>query len=255
MSVTLPLAPLVASGLASLRLLALFSTAPFFAHSAVPPRVRLALAVVIAAGLAPALAAPPGLEAGTLAVAALQELLIGACLGVTASLVFAGVGLMAEVASVQGGIGAAAAFDPTSDASSVALGSLARMLALVLFLALDGHHALLVAAVRSFELAPAGPTGLASLLGRAAGLGADVFETALRLAAPFTAALLLANVLMGVLGRVIPQLNLMSLQLPAQIAITLGLLAAAAAPFADVLASAIQLETERLLGTLVGGAW
>jgi len=252
----LPLLPLYAAGLATLRLLALVLTAPVFGHTALPLRSRLAVALVLAAALAPGLPAPVAAAAGPapLALAALCEALVGACLGVTASLVLAALGVAAELISVQGGIGAAALFDPSSGAASPAIGLLAEATALVVFLAVGGHHVLLEAAARSFETLPAGGAGLAALFAQAAGLGGFLFETALRLAAPFTAALLLSNLVVGALGRLIPQLNLMSVQLPAQIAISFALLAVAAAPLVDVLAGLLGRGQAELLAGLIGGA-
>jgi flagellar biosynthetic protein FliR len=256
MTLELPLLPLVGAGLACVRLLVLVLTAPFFGNAAIPLRTRLALSVVLTAALAPALPAQPpvSLEPGALALAALGEALTGACLGVTASLVLAALGVAAELISVQGGIGAAALFDPTSGAASPALGLLAQSTALVVFLAVGGHHVLLEAAAHSFEVVPAGGAGLVPLAQHAASLGGFVFATALRLAAPFTAALLLTNLTVGALGRLIPQLNLMSVQLPAQIAISLGLLAVCATPLVDVLASLLGAGQAELLASVLGGA-
>jgi flagellar biosynthetic protein FliR len=255
-SLELPLLPLVGAGLACVRLLALVLSAPFFGHAAIPLRVRLALAVVLTAALAPGLPAhvPAELTPGALALAALGEALVGACLGVTASLVLAALGVAAELISVQGGIGAAALFDPTSGAASPALGLLAQATALVVFLAVGGHHVLLEAAAHSFVVLPAGGTGLVDLLRHTVTLGGFVFATALRLAAPFTAALLLSNLTVGALGRLIPQLNLMSVQLPAQIAISLALLAVCATPLVDVLAGLLGVGQAELLAGLLGGA-
>jgi flagellar biosynthetic protein FliR len=255
-SFELPLLPLVAAGLACVRMLALVLSAPFFGHAAIPLRMRLALAVLFTAALAPALPAhvPAELTPGALVLAALVEALVGACLGVTASLVLAALGVAAELISVQGGIGAAAVLDPTSGAASPALGLLAQSSALIVFLAVGGHHVLLEAAARSFTALPAGGAGLVPLLQHVAGLGAFVFETGLRLAAPFTAALLLSNLTVGALGRLIPQLNLMSVQLPAQIAISLALLAASATPLVDVLAGLLGDGQAELLAGLLEGA-
>jgi flagellar biosynthetic protein FliR len=250
---SLPIAPLVAFGLVSVRLLAFLLTAPLFSHAAIPMRVRAAFALLLAASLAPGVAPPPELQPAALALAALAEVLVGACLGLGAGLLFAAVGLMAEVASVQGGLAAAAALDPTSGATSVALGALAEIAALLVFLAVDGHHDLLRAFARSLELLPPGSDALPALA-RAPELGASLFANGLRLSAPYTGALLLSNVLVGVLGRTIPQLNLMSVQLPAQVAIVIGLFALGAAPFCDAVASGSALDIERVLGVLAGGA-
>ena len=253
MTFSLPIATGVAFGLVSVRLLAFLLTAPLFSHVAIPMRLRAAFAVLVAIGLAPGIALEPELHPATLALSVLAEALVGGCLGLGSGLLFAAVGMMAEVASVQGGLAAAAALDPSSGATSVALGALAEIAALLVFLAVDGHHDLLRAFAHSLELLPPGADVLPALA-RAPELGAALFADGLRLSAPFTGALLLSNVLVGVLGRTIPQLNLMSVQLPAQVALVLGLFALGAAPFCDAVVSGSALATERALGVLAGGA-
>jgi flagellar biosynthetic protein FliR len=251
-SLVIPHGELVAFGLASIRMLALMLTAPFFSQQAVPWKVRTPLALLLAWALAPHAATIP-LEAVPLLLAALGEALIGAAFGLTAALLFAAVGLAGEIASLQGGLGAAAAIDPTSNASSVALSTLAQLVALLVFLAVEGHHALLRAVAHGFTALPPGALSLEALASLPS-LGAPLFADGLRLAAPYTGALMLSNVVVGLLGRTIPQLNLLSVQLPAQIAIVLGLFALGAVPFADAIAEGAHAGGERALALLTGGA-
>jgi flagellar biosynthetic protein FliR len=251
-NVVIPHEALVAFGLASIRMLALVLTAPFFAHSAIPLRVRTPLALLLAFTLAPS-ETDVALNTASLALAALGEALIGASLGIAASLLFAAIGLAAEVASVQGGLSAAAALDPASGATSVALGTLAQMMALLVFLAVDGHHELLRVVAHGFELLPPGALSLTSLA-NVASLGTPLFADGLRLAAPYTGALMLSNVVVGLLGRTIPQLNLLSVQLPAQIAIVFGLFALGAVPFCDAVAAAAPGSLDHALALVSGGA-
>lgn len=252
MSVVIPEQALIAFGLASIRMLALALTAPFFAHSAIPMRVRAPFALLLAYSLAPGETAVHA-DTASLLIAALGEALIGAGFGIAASLMFGAIGLAAEVASVQGGLGAAAALDPSSGASTVALGTLAQIFALLVFMAVGGHHELLRVVARGFELVPPGGLSLVALAG-VSSLGSTLFADALRLAAPWTGALMLSNVVVGLLGRTIPQLNLLSVQLPAQIAIVLGLFALGAAPFCDAVAADSFIGIERALDIITGGA-
>lgn len=216
---------------ASVRLLALFSVVPVFAHVAVPARVRVALAMLVAWSLAPQGAA--GLEDESLlgwTRLVLAEGMTGLALGFGVRLVFAAFDLLGEFVSVQGGLGAASVIDPASGASSLVLASTLQVFTWLLFLAMDGHHEVLRAAALSYRELPVGGAGPdASAWLALAGLGSTIFETALRLAAPITAAMLVANLAVGILGRTIPQLNLMMLQLPAQVAVSLGMLGVGAA--------------------------
>ncbi len=231
MSEGIPVAQVIAFCLAAVRLTALFVTAPVFGQSVVPLRLRVVLALLIAgaigAGRGPAPEALPGGEQQLL-FAAVGEALFGVLLGVSTRLVFSAFTLFGEFVSIQGGIGAVTTIDPQSGASSGAIPLLFDLVAVAVYLALDGHHALLRAATISFHTLPVGSGGPAAAgLGLIPGLAAFVFELAVRLAAPVTVAMLVANTGIGVLGRVVPQLNLMLVQLPAQIALTLFLLGVA----------------------------
>ena len=161
MSLAIPHEALVAFGLASIRLLAFVLTAPFFSNTAIPVRVRGAFALLLAFALAPE-SAGIAMNAVAIGFAALGEALLGVAMGIAASLVFGAIGLAAEAASIQGGLAAAAAIDPASGAPSVALGTLAEGFALLVFLAVGGHHELLRAVANAFASIPPGGVSLAA---------------------------------------------------------------------------------------------
>lgn len=214
----------------SLRLTALFAVAPLFGDRSLPPRLRVALGLAIAAALAPSQGGLDlsGGSALDLAGAIASEVGIGLTLGFAASLVFTAFELVGEFISVQCGLGAATAIDPSSGAISPVLSGTLRVFALLVFLATLGHHELLRAAAHSFEQIPLGTLPDPESFRAVAGLGAGLFSIALRLAAPFAVAMLISNLAVGILGRLVPQLNLMLLQLPATIALALGLFVLAA---------------------------
>jgi flagellar biosynthetic protein FliR len=252
MSFEIPHGALIAFGLASVRLLAFVFTAPFFSHGAVPLRIRAALALLLAVALGPGETATAH-DPVALAFATLGEALLGAGLGLVAALPFAAIGLAAEASSVQGGLSAAAALDPASGASTTALATLAQGIALLVFLAAGGQHELLRGIAQAFVWIPPGALSLEHAAPLSA-LGAEVFTTGLRFAAPYSGALLLSNVVVGLLGRTIPQLNLLSVQLPAQIAAVFGLFALGAVPFCDAVAAGTPGLLERAVAFLAGGA-
>lgn len=248
----------VSALLASVRLSALFSVAPIFGHMAIPLRVRAALALAITAALAPALPAPgialPA-ELPRLAIAAVGEVATGAALGFSTRLVFDAIGFFGGLYSAQAGLGAATAIDPASGAPSTAPSALFEGVAALVYLAIDGHHALLRAAATSFEvLAPGGGgPALDSMLG-VARLGAHVFEVGLQLAAPVTVAMLVANVALGVLGRALPEMNLMMVQIPAHVLFGFGLLLAGVSPLGRAIAAELAAHSERAVATVLFGS-
>lgn len=254
MNVEVSITVVVLFVLASLRIIAALWVAPVFSHTAIPMRVRGMFAIVVAAasidewsGGSVALSTAP------LALAAMRELLIGIALGTALSLVFSGIALMGEFASIQGGLGAAAVVDPSSGANSLAVATIGQSFVLLAFLALDGHHFVLRAIFGSFEWAPVGGAAFPMAnFGALAGAGSIIFDVAVRFAAPITAVMLVMNTAVGILGRSVPQLNLMSVQLPAQIMLLLLILVVAAAPWIEAAVGAAFEQSERALMAFAG---
>ncbi len=244
--------------LAAVRLTALVTVAPLFGHLAIPMRVRGGMALVIALALAPALPAPAfalPVELGNLGVAVVGEVATGAALGFASRLVFDAIGLFGGLYSAQGGLGAASVIDPSSGASSTAPSMLLEAIAMLIYLAIDGHHALLRAAAASFDVLPPGGGGpaLDSMLAISQ-LGSEVFSIGAALAAPVTAAMLLANLALGVLGRALPEMNLMMVQIPAHVLFGFGLLLAGASPLGRAIAAALVAYSDRAIAAVLGGS-
>ncbi len=245
-------------GLMTLRVGAMLAAAPLWNHSAFSRRSRAAFALVVAAAmwpLAPAAALPPDASALATAQAAWTELWLGFALGFGTRIAFAGIALLGELISVQGGLGAASVLDPTSGANSVALASLFQTFGLLVFLAMDGPHLLLRALAGSFAAVPVGAALSVEALagGIVAGAGL-LFELAVRIAAPVTVLMWVVNLGVGILGRFVPQLNLMMLQLPANILITLALIGLGAGRFLDAFADAVVVSVDRVAVLAAGGA-
>ena len=240
--------------LASVRVIAMFQIVPVFSHAGIPIRARTALAFAIVWLVAPEVPAEL-FAAPSLALAAfvLQEAMIGLLLGFAASLLFAAFDLLGEFISIQGGLGAASVVDPSSGASSVALASTLHTFALLAFVALDGHLELLRAVALSYEHLPVGGGGPdVSAHLAVVRLGGAMFEIGFRLAAPIAVTMMISNLGVGILGRVIPQLNLMMLQLPAQVALSLGLVMLGAGHLMDATRQLAEPWPERVLRAVVG---
>lgn len=237
MTISLPLAELSNWFLVSIRVLAVFTVAPIFGHPSVSARLRVGIALGVALAISPTVDSGVDLfssEPGALALLVGRELAIGLAMGFVSSLIFSSFGLLGQFISVQGGLGAARVVDPASGAATVVIGVLLQTFGLLTFLAIDGHHALIRAIAASFERMPFDGPGLSTDGFIAiAHMGGTVFEVAVRLAAPVTVAMLVSNCALGLLGRSIQQLNLMTLQLPAHVAILMVLLALGARTLVD----------------------
>lgn len=258
MSIELGLMPIMHALLGSVRIFVLMLAGPLFSHPAISMRIRLMLSLMIAWAAAPVgvgAMAEANWDALSISAAVLMEVMIGISVGVGSGLIFAGILQLGEFAAFQGGLGAARGIDPTSGASSVAIGSAFNTFAMVIFLIIGGHHELISGIVRSFEVMPIGgsPPDTAILF-EVAKLGSVVWEVAFTLAAPITVAIFIENIATGVLGRAMPQLNLLIVNLPLHVGMLLLILGLGAGDFIHAFKDVIEVWPTRVFSVVLEGA-
>ncbi len=205
------------------RIGACLMVAPMFGARFVPARTRILLAAALTAlvvPLMPATGIAPFSAQGLVVVA--QQLLIGIALGFALQIVFDALGLAGQLLANSMGLSFAFNVDPLRGSSTAALGQIYIILATLVFLALDGHLALLQVLVDGFGTMPVGTTGL----GRE-GLwalvlwGGQLFAGAISIALPGITALLIVNLAFGVVSRAAPSLNLFAVGFPFSLVIGL----------------------------------
>jgi flagellar biosynthetic protein FliR len=209
------------------RVLALFSVAPLLSHRAIPVRIKVGLAVAIGIVLMPNVPAPPISDVLTGAGLALLagNIAVGVIIGFTVRLVFAALELAGEVIGLQTGLSFAGFFNPAMGVTQTAISNFMSLMALLMFIAIDGHLMLIHALSESFRLFPlSGQVQFPLSLDRVARLGGDMFAIALTIALPFVAVMMLVNIVLGVLARVAPQLNIFEVCFPLTILVGLGTL-------------------------------
>jgi flagellar biosynthesis protein FliR len=217
------------SGLAALvvaRTSGLAWTAPGLATQGLDPRLRLCLGGLLGLILTPAVgvvcASVPvaGSAWPALLSACVAEALIGAALGWSAALIIAGARQAGDLVGAQAGLSPSALFDPEAGDGVTPMGHLYGLVALGVFLALDGPLALMRALVESYRVVPPGG-GELTVEGAALVFGwvGRAMALALQCAAPAALALALAGVALGLLGRAAPSLQLLALALPIRTAL------------------------------------
>ena len=198
-----------------LRVLGMLSVAPLFGASEVPVQVRVGLAVVIAVALAPALPAMPPVDLSSVLglVLVVQQLLVGIVIGMSMALILSAVQIAGSIIGLQMGLSFSTLFDPVQGVEVTTLASFLNMITVLLFVALDGHLMLLGVLARSFRLVPVGPQlGLAVSTWRNLALeGSALFSLGLAISAPALGVVLIANIGLGVLTRLAPQLNMFAI--------------------------------------------
>ncbi len=203
------------------RILGLIMVTPVFGHRAVPARVKVGLGVFIALIVSPALPPMPDVGLGTWygLLVLVQQFLIGVAIGFVMRVVFTAVEAAGEIVGLQMGLGFAAFFDPQSAGQTMVLARFFNILAVLVFLAVNGHLLVLGILVESFQTLPiaAQPVSAAGFRNVAA-FGSTIFAVGLQLALPLIAILLMTNLALGILTRSAPQLNIFAIGFP----ITLG---------------------------------
>jgi len=225
------------------RVLGLAWTAPALATPGLGGRFRLALAALLCAlvlpVVGPSLAAAAALDWTTVGRACLVEGLVGAALGWSAALIVAGARQAGELVGLQAGLSPAALLDPEAAEELTPLGHLYGLVALAVFLALDGPLALVNGLVESYRVLPVGGLVLSDETARQAfGRVGAALGLVLQAAAPTALALALAGVALGLLGRAAPSLPLVAVSLPIRFALGLALVVLGLAALAATLAAA-----------------
>ena len=209
------------------RMLALVSTAPIFGEPGVPRQIKVAIAALLAVAIAPTIGPMPQVpvvSAGGIWIL-VQQVLIGGAIGFTMRLVFAAVLAAGEYIGLQMGLSFASFFDPMSGGATMVVARLLHMLAMLIFLALDGHLLLVAALAESFQTLPIADAPLAARgwLHLVTGAG-QIFSNGLMLALPLVTALLTLNLAMGILNRASPQFSIFAVGFPLTLLAGIGML-------------------------------
>lgn len=208
-----------------IRALALLTSLPVFSQRSVPMRVKVALAFFISLSAQASLPPMPVVAMDSAAAFALvlQQVLIGIALGFSVRLVFAAVELAGEVIGLQMGLNFAGFFDPATASTGTASSRFFGTMVAFLFIIVNGHLAILTVLVKSFEMFPVGEEPFAFLWRtQPQTWGAEIFSLGLWIAMPLIGMLMFVNLMLGVISRVAPQINIFAIGFP--ISLGVGLL-------------------------------
>lgn len=206
------------------RFLAVFTVAPIFSSRAFPVRARIALAFFISLAAQASLNSQPVININSPGAwgAVVQQVGVGLAIGFAVRLVFSVFELTGQVIGFQMGLGFAAFFDPSTSAQSSAMGRFYANMAALLFLAVNAHIVILMAAIRSFEAFPVDQNFLLALEKmKLFTLGSELFASALWIALPVIGMLMFANLALGIVSRIAPQMNIYSVGFPVTLAVGL----------------------------------
>jgi flagellar biosynthetic protein FliR len=187
--------------------------APLLGSQQIPKRVKALMACVLAAGVTPGLSLSVSLPQTPwgLALAIGGEIIFGAAMGMILSLIFIAAQWAGEIIGQQMGLSLGQTFDPQYGANGSMIGDVYFFLALLIFLGINGHHAMLQGVYDSFQVLPLASVGMdRPLFGMLIGLFQGATVLAMQLAAPILVTMLVLDVVLGFVGKTVPQLNIMT---------------------------------------------
>ncbi len=200
----------------------LIAVMPFVGDRLIPSPVKVLLALVTTVALFPALvrqgeimpgdAAVWGATTSGIAGTIACEVICGLLLGFTAKMLFESVSFGANLVGNFMGFGAASTYDPHQESQSQVVAQIQMAIAMLIFLALDGHHLMLRSALDSYRWVGLGKAALgAAASQRLIEFTAQVIRFGLQLAAPVAVSMFAVNVAFGVIAKAMPQLNILVL--------------------------------------------
>jgi flagellar biosynthetic protein FliR len=199
---------------------------PGLGEIAVPVRIRLTVALILAAVLFPLHRAAYQVDLrslSSLVTMLMQEILIGAVLGIAARLAISALQLTGTIVAQQLGLGFVTTIDPTIGQQGVILGNFLAMLGIVLVFATDTHYLVIAALNDSYTIfAPGEVPATGDMAALASRTVAGAFRVGVQLSAPFLIFGILFNVGLGVLSRLMPQMQVFFVGVP--LSILLGFL-------------------------------
>lgn len=245
-----PEGQIIAFALVFLRVIALVIAWPIFGTQTVPVSVKVLLAVVLSMVLFPTIkfANVDLIKIGDEVVfLAAREIFVGLALGFLMRMFFFAVSIAGEIISLSVGLGSAQIFNPAMGASGNVMEQFEVMLASLFFLALNGHHIFIGGLAESFTLVPVSAMAIKTAgFGGIATFVQDVFWMGIKISAPIMIAIFLANFAMGILGRAVPQINVLVTSMPVTLLLGLAVLFVTTPLFVGEMSVLMDLMANRL---------
>ncbi|MFH1920333.1 MAG: flagellar biosynthetic protein FliR [Planctomycetota bacterium] len=241
------------------RVSGLMITAPVYGTPEVPAQVRALLAVALAVLITPtqwhASVEDPGTTIHYLVFLG-SELVIGMSLGLGIMILFSGIQVAGQMMGRIGGLMLADVFDPSSGTSIPMFSRLMLLVATAVFLTIGGHRIVMAGLLDTFQTIPPGsgavPTSIANTFVL---LLAQSFTLAVRAAAPVVTSLLLSTLVMGLISRTLPQLNILAVGFGMNSMLTFGALALSLGTAVWVFQEQIEPALEMLIEEVGSGEW
>ncbi|RMG01454.1 MAG: type III secretion protein, partial [Nitrospirae bacterium] len=187
-----------------LRLSMIMVLLPVFGSKMLPPLFKVGLIIALSLSLTPVVQITYS-DTGPV-ITLIREVVFSSVLAFTVRFIFYAIDTAGQVISTATGLAMANVFNPELG-QSTEIARIYGIVAILLFLAMNGHHYFIYAFIRSFEYIPFGGAGISGLIKEAIRMSGRVFTISVQIAAPFITVVMVVNILLGIVSKLIPQFN------------------------------------------------
>lgn len=218
----------------------IFLIAPVFGRKNVPVIFKIGLAFFMSIILLETVDANIQPYGNAFGYAALlfRETYVGFLIGFVSYVIFASIYIAGQIIDMETGFGVVNVLDPQNNIQVPITGNFLYIISLIIFITIDGHHMLLSALFRSYELVPPGGVfAYASSINDLIGIAGETFVIGFKISAPVITAVFLTDIALGILSRTMPQMNIFIIGIPIKILVGMITLMIMIPVFATILDS------------------
>jgi flagellar biosynthesis protein FliR len=207
------------------RVSAFFLVTPIFSGQTIPETIKVSMVFLISiffSMFSPSVINPAHIDPVLAVMLITNEAIFGFALGLIVILIFSAVQQCGQIIEREMGYTMSEILDPMTGESGQPLSLMIEMIFMLLFLSANGHHLLLLITSRSFEIFPTGSIpAIPILLEGITRAGSEMLVAGLRLTAPMLAAFLVMLVVIGILARIMPDMDILFISMPLRIGLGL----------------------------------
>ena len=191
------------------RVFSILATVPFFGTTQIPAQMKIGLSYFLVLILFPLIPLPHSVPGGLFYFLLVgKEVVLGLIIGYVSTILFFAVQLGWDIVDLQMGFGIVNVINPVSNIQVSLMSEFQYLMAVLLFVVMNGHYYLLLALSESFRILPLGQMHMnVHAFNTVNGFLSRMFVVAVELSLPSMAALLVTNIALGYLSRMVPQMN------------------------------------------------
>jgi len=242
--------------LAISRIAGLFILMPFFGGNFIPNNLKVMLILTLSWLALPTISTTLPLDTNVLFIVILSliNFILGFLIGATVFILFSGMQFMGEIFGLQLGFAVATLFDPQTFEETNIIGQLIYMFAMYVFVTIKGPHLVLTSIIKSFQTLPVNFIKVNNFVFYdMVKFGGEVFRIGMEIGIPLIAFMIVVTFIIGILSRLMPQMNLFMIGLPLKVLVGVLMLLGLLPIIAEVISKLsfkILEEVERILMNL-----